>query len=168
MTDQSAHGTVSWSEHRRRRADPDGRPDFASNPFNGPQPTYDQLVPRTCWDQKVNQGGARPGCIRRTVGNNLASPDSQYPFSCQGSIGFQRQLGATMAIEADYVYWQERITTSAAGISTRVQRRDGQRVSSRTRSTGLPFPEWGTVSMRRNSLGRRQKNHSCRRASPSA
>jgi hypothetical protein len=159
VTDQSAHGTVSWVNIVGVELLPDGRPDFNSNPFNGPQPTYDQLVLRTCWDQKVNQGGARPGCIRRTVGNNLASPTSQFPYSYQGSIGFQRQLGETMAVEADYVYYKSYYNISGGNINQAWDAATGLPYATRLVNR-LPFPEWGTVSMRRNSPGEDEKSHS--------
>ena len=115
-TDMSAHGTVSWVNIVGVELLPDGRPDFNSNPFNGPQPTYDQLVPRTCWDQKVNQGGARAGCIRRTVGNNLSSPTSSSRIrtrprsASSGSSGRRWRSKPTTSIT-------RATTTSAAPIS---------------------------------------------------
>jgi hypothetical protein len=158
VTDQSAHGTVSWRNIVGVELTNDGRPDFASNPFNGPQPTYDQLVPQTCWDQKVNQGGARPGCIRRSVGNNLASADSQYPFSWQGSVGFQRQLSSTMAVEADYVYWASAFNINGVNVNQSFNPVTGIAYPV-NQVNRLPFPEWGTVSMRTNSQGYDSKNH---------
>jgi hypothetical protein len=159
VTDQSAHGTVSWVNIVGVELLPDGRPDFNSNPFNGPQPTYNELVRRTCWDQKVNQGGARAGCIRRTVGNNLSSPTSQFPYSYQASAGFQRQLGATMAVEADYVYYKSYYNISGGNINQSWNPATGTPFNT-NQIARLPFPEWGTVSMRRNSPGEDEKSHS--------
>ena len=34
----------------------------------------------------------------------MVDPKAQVPFSRQTSIGVQRQLGETMAVEADYAY----------------------------------------------------------------
>jgi hypothetical protein len=158
VTDQSAHGTVSWVNIIGVELLPDGRPDFNSNPFNGPQPTYAQLVPRTCWDQKVNQGGARAGCIRRTVGNNLSSPQSQFPYSYQGSMGFQRQLGSLMAVEADYVYYKSYYNISGGNINQSWNPATGLPFNT-NQIARLPFPEWGAVSMRRNSPGEDEKSH---------
>ena len=159
VTDQSAHGTKSWVNIVGVELLPDGRPDFNSNPFNGPQPSYDELVRRTCWDQKVNQGGTRPGCIRRTVGNNLASPTSQFPYSWQGSFGFQRQLGPEMALEADYVYYKSHYNIAGGNINIAYDAATGLPYPTR-QVNRLPFPEWGTVSMRRNSEGEDLKSHS--------
>jgi Carboxypeptidase regulatory-like domain/TonB dependent receptor len=160
VTDQSAHGTVSWRNIVGVEILNDGRPDFATNPFNGPQPTYEQLVLRTCWDQKVNQGGARPGCIRRTVGNNLSSPNSQYPHSWQGSIGFQRQLSNSMAVEADYVYWASAHNV-IGNVNINQSFNPATGVPNPTTNVALlPFPEWGNVAMRNHTLGYDSKNHS--------
>ena len=82
----------------------DGRPNFAADPLNGqPLPTLEQARPRFCHINNV------PGCLRETV-QELAMPDYTIELarSWQSSIGVQRQIGATMAVEADYVYSQGR------------------------------------------------------------
>ena len=62
-------------------------PITATNPFNGrPLPSFDEAV----------------ASARRSV-SQLAAPDLQTPWSWQGSIGLQRQLGGTASAEADYV-----------------------------------------------------------------
>jgi hypothetical protein len=71
----------------------DGRPDFASNPFNGPAPTFEQVV---------------ASGFRRSIGSQLINADAQVPYSHQASAGVQRQLGDTMAFQADYIYSGER------------------------------------------------------------
>jgi len=71
----------------------DGRPDFATNPFNGPTPTFEQLEAR--WAAGEN--------VPRTSAGGLTAPDMKQPRSHHGSIGFERQLGTSMAVEADYV-----------------------------------------------------------------
>ena len=82
----------------------DGRPNFAADPLNGqPLPTLEQARPRFCHVRNV------PGCLRETV-QELAVPEYTIDLArtWQSSIGFQRQIGATMAVEADYVYSQGR------------------------------------------------------------
>jgi hypothetical protein len=82
----------------------DGRPDFAANPFNGPIPNYDQAVALFC---SVN--GSAPGCIRRAALELPPYPSAaNWPLSYQASVGFQRQIGDTMAFEADYVSTRSR------------------------------------------------------------
>jgi hypothetical protein len=78
----------------------DGRPDFAANPFNGqPVPTFEQALQRVCDVNNV------PGCLRRS-GVELAPPEefSRNNHSWQSSLGFQRQFGSDIAIEADYAW----------------------------------------------------------------
>ena len=83
----------------------DGRANFAADPLNGqPLPTLAEAEQRFCHARNV------PGCLRLAIGE-LIAPD-QYSRdlarSWQNSIGLQRQLGETMAFEADYVYSQGR------------------------------------------------------------
>jgi hypothetical protein len=77
----------------------DGRPDFASNPFNGPAPTYQQALTRMC---DVNPA---PGCLFRAF-EELAPPADYAALSnsWQFSGGVQRQLGTNMSLEVDYVH----------------------------------------------------------------
>jgi hypothetical protein len=77
----------------------DGRPDFVTNPFNGPRPSPDQAFANFC---DVNN---RPGCLTRGL-QELAPPPpyDKVQNSWQTSIGFQRQFGPVMAVEVDYVY----------------------------------------------------------------
>ena len=78
----------------------DGRADFASNPFNGPLPTFDQAQKLYCY---ANNNA--PGCLIRDL-QELAPPSqfANVSHSWQGSIGMQQQFGSDMALEADYVF----------------------------------------------------------------
>jgi hypothetical protein len=83
----------------------DGRPNFAADPLNGqPLPTLEQADQRFCHVRNV------PGCLRLAI-QELMGPDEytrDLARTWQTSIGVQRQVGAAMAIEADYVYSQGR------------------------------------------------------------
>ncbi|OFW04696.1 MAG: hypothetical protein A3I61_12245 [Acidobacteria bacterium RIFCSPLOWO2_02_FULL_68_18] len=82
----------------------DGRSNFAADPLNGqPLPTLEQARPRFCHVRNV------PGCLRETV-QELAVPEYTIDLArtWQTSIGYQRQIGETMSVEADYVYSQGR------------------------------------------------------------
>jgi hypothetical protein len=76
-----------------------GRPDFPSNPFNGPRPTPAQAFANFC---DVNN---RPGCLTRGL-QELAPPPpyDNVQGSWQTSMGIQRQIGSHTALEVDYVY----------------------------------------------------------------
>ncbi len=71
----------------------DGRPDFTANPFNGPVPTFDDVIRQ--W---------QAGRITRRIQVGVPAGDSVTPYSWQASIGMQRQLGSTMSVNGDYVF----------------------------------------------------------------
>lgn len=87
----------SWNQLAGVDVPNDGRPNFAANPFNGPIPTKEQAEARYCSNANV------PGCLRRSI-LQIADPNAQVPYSHQASMGVQRQVGATFAVEADYAY----------------------------------------------------------------
>jgi hypothetical protein len=119
----------------------DGRPDFAANPFNGPIPTFEQVAATLC---TVNPG---PGCLRRSIANTFASPDMEVPYSNQASFGVQHQLGAAMAVEADYVYTGSRAQFRTMNINLAYDPVTGANYPF-TDVSLLPYPEWGTVNNR--------------------
>ena len=141
----------------------DGRPDFAANPFNGPWPTREQLEARFCSNNRV------PGCVRRDTGENAVAPPafaSKMPYAHQASIGVQRQVAATMAVEMDYVY--------VGGRDERTNQ--GSQLNNVNLSydpaTGVnypfsdisrrPFQDWGAIYM--NVMGGHSNSHSMQTA----
>ena len=83
----------------------DGRANFAADPFNGrPLPTLREAQQQFCHVRNV------PGCIRRSMQELMAPEEfsTHLARTWQSSIGLQRQLGSTIAVEADYVYSQGR------------------------------------------------------------
>ncbi len=161
VTDMSAHGTISWQKIVILQVNNDGRANFGSNPLNlapgAPYPTFDQAVKLTCYDQSVNQGGRKPGCIQRSINNNLASPDSQFPWAWQGSFGMQQQISGTMGFEADYVYSTSFDNIAARNPNTAYQA-NGLPYNV-TLVNRLPYPDWGQISMRMNNRGRDGISH---------
>ena len=119
----------------------DGRPDFAVNPWNGPLPRAEDLERVFCNVNFV------PGCIRRALGQTIAPPNAENPYSYQASIGVQRQIGDVIGVNVDYSFngaRKDRITgyninlsfNPATGLNypfTDISRR--------------PYPEWGQVPM---------------------
>jgi hypothetical protein len=83
----------------------DGRANFAADPFNGrPLPTLQEAQAQFCHVRNV------AGCIRRSM-QELMAPEEfskHLARTWQTSIGIQRQVGNTIAVEADYVYAQGR------------------------------------------------------------
>ena len=80
------------------RVNNDGRSDFASNPFNGPLPTYEQALQRFCY---VNN---RPGCLLRDLQEQAPIPEySHVTHSWQTTIGIQHQFGTRASMDLNYV-----------------------------------------------------------------
>ena len=116
----------------------DGRPDFAANIWNGPVPTYQQMLANLC---DIN---FRPGCLRRDLAYEINHPWRQHPYSHQASMGMQRQLGNTMSVQADYVYTGGRREESDANMNLSYNPATGANYPSSDISK-KPFPEWGNV-----------------------
>jgi hypothetical protein len=126
------------------RYENDGRPDFAANPTNGrPLPTYEEANPLYCY----NNNNAR-GCLIRDVREFTALPQYiQLPRTWQTSIGFQRQFGTTMAIEADYVYSKGSFEKDVLdNMNLLFDPATGANLDFRIRSN-RPYPDWGVISM---------------------
>jgi hypothetical protein len=134
----AAHQSQLQLEHSPLTVINDGRPDFGSNPFNGPPPTYEQVLANAC---DVNN---RPGCLLRSVSNEIPFGDHDTSYSHMASIGVQRQIGAVTAFESNYVFTGGRKEEYAPNINLTYNPATGanyrfQDVSRR------PFPEWGVV-----------------------
>ena len=131
-TSQLAHWTVAWSQIASVQVLNDGRPDFASNPFNGRGlPTFDEAV----------------ASARRSV-SQLAAPDLQMPWSWQGSLGVQRQIGPVASVEADYVMIASRYELATRNINLAYNPATGANYAFND-VAHLPYPQWGTVDMYR-------------------
>ena len=132
IIDNISSATISSSKIFAAQITNDGRPDFATNPFNGPTPNFENLTASN---------------LSQTVSMGIADPNTVVPYSVMSSIGFQRQLGATMAVTADLNMnsgHQERAAYPNVNVSynpatglnypfTDVSRR--------------PIPGWGTIIM---------------------
>lgn len=120
----------------------DGRPDFASNPFNGPLPTFDEAVARLC----TVDDPFGPGCTRRSLAQRMYPPEMVLPYSDQASIGVQRQLGPWMAVTADYVWTGDRKLPVARNANLRYNPVTGVNYRFREISQRV-LPNWGSVSL---------------------
>jgi len=122
----------------------DGRPDFAANPTNGrPLPTYDEAIRRFCYSNNN-----APGCLIRDLQEFVAQPPYVHlPRTFQTSIGFQRQFGNTIAVEADYLYSKGTHEKDVVdNINLTFNPATGANLPFATRAT-RPYPDWGVVSM---------------------
>ena len=135
----AAHQSQLQIEHVSLTVVNDGRPDFATNPFNGPAPTYDQVLATAC-----DKTGNRPGCLRRTVANEIPFGDHDTSYSHMASIGVQRQLGAVMAVESNYVFTGGRKEEFAPNINLTYSQATGANIPFQQVAL-TPYPDWGVV-----------------------
>ena len=136
----------------------DGRANFALDPTNGQGlPTYEQALTRFCdspsqaanfaaW-QARGFTGATP-CLTRAL-QEFRGPEGviHVPRTWQTSIGVQRQLSATMAVEADYVYSQgrdEKDVIDNVNLTFNPATGANYPAADRTRRVD---PKWGNASM---------------------
>jgi hypothetical protein len=131
VSNQPAVWTAAWSQQAHPQVFNDGRSDFAANPFNGPAPTFEQVV---------------ASGFRRSIGSQLINADAQVAYSHQATVGMQRQLGNTMAFEADYIYSGERHwMISRPNWNLRYNPATGANYAI-TDLANLPYPDWGIVN----------------------
>jgi hypothetical protein len=118
----------------------DGRPDFAANPFNGPNPTFAQVEATLC------TAVTTPTCLRRSI-NTLAAPANEIPYSYQASAGAQHQFGDSVALEADYVFSANRAMLVNIDVNLAYDPASGLNYPF-TNIGRRPYPNWGTVQQR--------------------
>ena len=112
----------------------DGRPDFASDPYN-------------------IAGGGRPPTVeeanasRRDFTGSAQSDEARTSYSYQTALGFQRQLGQTMAVQADYVYVAGRNEPNSRNINLTYDPVTGVNLPFSDVST-RPFPQFGRINVR--------------------
>jgi len=143
VTDQPAIFTLRQVQQIRPRILNDGRPDFVSNPFNGPAPTYEQATQLLCTNNPA------PGCLEPTLDTNFAANDLEFPYSYQGSVGMQRQLTDDMALEMDYVFTASRATLGTENVNLAYDPDTGANYNFADKSK-RPHPGWGQTNILRN------------------
>ncbi|MBI3047715.1 MAG: TonB-dependent receptor [Acidobacteria bacterium] len=127
----------------------DGRPDFVPNwfgpgpsgegEFGGPKPTMAQALQRACDVNFV------PGCVRRTLNQEINYPGRRTSYSHQASAGIQRQIGDTMSVEANYVYTGGRLEEYPINVNLSYNPATGANYPFNDISR-RPFPDWGLVN----------------------
>jgi hypothetical protein len=133
---QTPDFSVYWTQVALNRVVPstpnDGRPNFSADPYNGRVPTYDSII---------------ASGVRRDLAIQMIDPETFHTMhSYQSSVGFQRQLGETMSVQADYVYTGTRGEgyTRNANLSYNPATGANYPFSDVSR---LPYPEWGLAPM---------------------
>ena len=139
---QNLHFVKQYSQVIVTTVNSDGRADFASNPFNGPIPTYSQALANVC----TPSNPSRPGCILRSITNSTYNPNAKISYSYQGSFGIERQIGTTMALSMDYLYTGGREEPFVRNINLSYNPLTGANYASAD-TTHRPNPDWGPVDL---------------------
>lgn len=132
LTDQPAHHSLIDLITINPEFLPDGRPNWAGDPYSGPRPTFEQALANT----RI-----------RAITGTVASPTLDTPYSYQTSVGFQRQLGTTMSVQADYVWTAGRHQLATRNINLAYNPATGANYPFNDISR-RPFAGWGSVNMR--------------------
>ena len=112
----------------------DGRPDFASNPYNGTAPrTYEEAL-----------RFVRERNLQIDLGSLVENP-AITPFSYQTSIGLQHQLHTTIGVQADYVFTGVRDDAMSKNVNLTYNPATGVNYPYTDR-TRLRFPQYGNVT----------------------
>ncbi len=127
----------------------DGRPDFVPNWFGpgasgpgewgGPKPSFEASLQRAC---DIN---FQPGCVYRSLTQEINYPGRRTSYSHQASAGIQRQIGAVMSFEANYVYAGGRLEEGATNANLSYNPATGANYPFSDVSR-RPFPQWGQVN----------------------
>jgi hypothetical protein len=139
LENDALHQSHLLTQHVGLTIPNNGRPDFAANPFGGPRPSLEQVLANTC-----NATGNRPGCYQRSITIEIPFGEHATSYSHMVSVGVQRQLGAAMALDSNYVFTGGRKEEYAPNINLNWDPATGanyrfQDVARR------PFPEWGVL-----------------------
>ena len=114
--------------------------------FNGTKPVWNTAIQNAC---DIN---LRPGCSYRSLVQEINYPHRQTSYSHKVSAGVQRQIGADMAFEANYVYTGGRLEEpSGSGETTyNVNLAYNPATGANypfTDTSHRPFPGWGVVNL---------------------
>jgi hypothetical protein len=122
----------------------DGRADFTTvrdgfyGWFNGPKPSFDDSLRRACDVNFV------PGCVYRSLVQEINYPGRQTSYSHQASAGIQRQIGSDMSVEVNYVFTGGRREETAQQVNLTYNPATGANYPFTNISTRA-FPQWGAV-----------------------
>jgi hypothetical protein len=91
--------------------------------------------------------GLFPAVSARALGQTIAPPNAEYPYSYQASIGVQRQIGGDMGVTADYSFnGQRKDRVTGYNINLSFNPDTGLNYPF-TDISHRPYPEWGQVPM---------------------
>lgn len=139
LENDGLHQTYLLTQHMGITIPYDGRPDFVSNPFNGPVPTYEQALARSCTATRN-----APGCYQRSITIEVPFGEHQTSYSHMGSGGFQYQFGGVMSYETNFVFTGGRAEERRSNVNLSYNPATGANYPF-TDVSRRPFPDWSLV-----------------------
>jgi outer membrane receptor protein involved in Fe transport len=114
--------------------------------FNGPIPSYEKAIQVAC---DVNY---QPGCFRRSTPQEITYVGRRTPYSHQASAGIQRQIGADMSFQANYIFTGGRGEESggSGSITDNINLTYNPVTGANYPFSDIshrPFPDWGVINM---------------------
>ena len=122
----------------------DGTPDFTTvrdnfyGWFHGPKPSFQDALKRACDVNFV------PGCVYRSLVQEINYPGRQTSYSHQASAGIQRQFGSDVSLEVNYVFTGGRREETAQQVNLTYNPATGANYPFTNIATRA-FPQWGAV-----------------------
>jgi hypothetical protein len=141
---------VNYCARFENQIAPDGRADFLPNWFGpgpsgegewgGPKPTGLEAVARAC---DVN--GSAPGCVYRSLTQEINYANRPPQYSHQAGIGVQRQIANEMAVEVNFNYTGGR--REEVPMNGNLSYNAATGANNPYNNVSLrPFPDWGIVN----------------------
>jgi len=143
LENDGAHQPTLNAQHIFPEVLYDGRADFATNPFNGPVPTFAQAQTLVC--TPANE--LATNCLRREISSEIPAPGDhhQISYSHQMSIGVQRQFLSDFAIEANFVFTGGRAEEAVFNQNLTYSAATGDNIPF-SNIAARPYPYWGFVN----------------------
>ena len=153
LENDALHQSHILTEHFGVTVINDGRADFGGNPFNGAWPTYEQVLARSCDEPQMagtfaawrasGYTGAVP-CYQRSITIEIPMGEHDTSYSHMGSLGVQRQVGALMSVESNFVFTGGRKEERRLNANLSYNQATGANFPF-TNIASRPFPQYGII-----------------------
>ena len=149
LEDDALHQSYILTQNSQITINNSGRPDFGSNPFGGPKPTYEQILARAC--DVVGLPFNSPNCYARQIQNGSEIPFGAHDtsYSQMLSIGMQHQFSANIALDSNVVFTGGRKEERRQNANSSINPATGANYPATGPTTDLarlPFPTWGPIA----------------------
>src|SRR5581483_6036192 len=145
LEDDALHQSYVLTQQVTVTVPNNGLPNFGSNPWNGPTPTYQQLLANAC--DVVGQASNSGTCYPRSIPNGSEVPFGTHPtsYSDMASIGAQHEFTPNIALDSELVWTGGREEERRQNINTTINPATGANYAY-TDVAHNPYPTWGPLA----------------------